>query len=790
MVRIEIDGVEVEAEAGSMIIQVADQLEIPIPRFCYHRKLSVAANCRMCLVQVEKAPKPLPACATPIADGMKIWTKTPAAIDAQKSVMEFLLINHPLDCPICDQGGECELQDTSMSYGQDFSRFNEEKRVVLDKNLGSLIATDMTRCIQCTRCVRFGTEIAGERELGATGRGETVNITTFIEQNINSEVSGNIIDLCPVGALTSKPFRFRARAWELTQHANISPHDCVGSNLYLHVLNNKVMRVVPRSAEHLNEIWLSDRDRFSYQALQHDERLRKPMLRKQNNLAIVSWLEALKYAVAGLKLSIDTYGADQLAVLASPNVTVEEYFVLQQLTRSLGGKNIDHRLRQLDFTSQVQAPLYPNLGLQFNELEQQDLVLLIGSQLHKEQPVAGLKLRKMVVHGGKVCVLNPVEFKFNFTVAAHSIVSPANMVNELAGIAKAILVLTKNANVPVALVNIKSSEQQILIAQQILSGKKVAVLLGQLAIMHPEATALIALGNLIAQLTNGKFGVLSDGANAAGAWLAGCVPHRLAGGASTFAIGKNAFEMLSKPLKCYILYALEPEFDSLLGEQALSTLKQADFVIIFSSYQSQTLLDIADVILPITTFAESTGTMVNLNGEWQTTTAVVEPFADSRAGWKVLTVLGNLAGLEDFEYSSSTQILDKLKALLIELNKQTTDYSQINLPETLNITAPKKLSRIAPVPLYAADSLVRRATALQATSDAVANPTVQMHNNTAKQFGIIDGALVTVKTSTGQVLLPAEINNRIAEFSVLIYQAHKQTNCLGAMDSDVELIVC
>ena len=789
MVRIEIDGVEVEAEAGSMIIQVADQLEIPIPRFCYHRKLSVAANCRMCLVQVEKAPKPLPACATPIADGMKIWTKTPAAIDAQKSVMEFLLINHPLDCPICDQGGECELQDTSMSYGQDFSRFNEEKRVVLDKNLGSLIATDMTRCIQCTRCVRFGTEIAGERELGATGRGETVNITTFIEQNINSEVSGNIIDLCPVGALTSKPFRFRARAWELTQHANISPHDCVGSNLYLHVLNNKVMRVVPRSAEHLNEIWLSDRDRFSYQALQHDERLRKPMLRKQNNLAIVSWLEALKYAVAGLKLSIDTYGADQLAVLASPNVTVEEYFVLQQLTRSLGGKNIDHRLRQLDFTSQVQAPLYPNLGLQFNELEQQDLVLLIGSQLHKEQPVAGLKLRKMVVHGGKVCVLNPVEFKFNFTVAAHSIVSPANMVNELAGIAKAILVLTKNANVPVALVNIKSSEQQILIAQQILSGKKVAVLLGQLAIMHPEATALIALGNLIAQLTNGKFGVLSDGANAAGAWLAGCVPHRLAGGASTFAIGKNAFEMLSKPLKCYILYALEPEFDSLLGEQALSTLKQADFVIIFSSYQSQTLLDIADVILPITTFAESTGTMVNLNGEWQTTTAVVEPFADSRAGWKVLTVLGNLAGLEDFEYSSSTQILDKLKALLIELNKQTTDYSQINLPETLNITAPKKLSRIAPVPLYAADSLVRRATALQATSDAVANPTVQMHNNTAKQFGIIDGALVTVKTSTGQVLLPAEINNRIAEFSVLIYQAHKQTNCLGAIDSDVVLIV-
>lgn len=790
MVRIEIDGVEVEAEAGSMIIQVADQLEIPIPRFCYHRKLSVAANCRMCLVQVEKAPKPLPACATPIADGMKIWTKTPAAIDAQKSVMEFLLINHPLDCPICDQGGECELQDTSMSYGQDFSRFNEEKRVVLDKNLGSLIATDMTRCIQCTRCVRFGTEIAGERELGATGRGETVNITTFIEQNINSEVSGNIIDLCPVGALTSKPFRFRARAWELTQHANISPHDCIGSNLYLHVLNNKVMRVVPRSAEHLNEIWLSDRDRFSYQALQHDERLRKPMLRKQNNLAIVSWLEALKYAVAGLKLSIDTYGADQLAVLASPNVTIEEYFVLQQLTRSLGGKNIDHRLRQLDFTSQVQAPLYPNLGLQFNELEQQDLVLLIGSQLHKEQPVAGLKLRKMVVHGGKVCVLNPAEFKFNFTVAAHSIVSPANMVNELAGIAKAMLVLTKNANVPAALVNIKSSEQQILIAQQILLGKKVAVLLGQLAVMHPEATALIALGNLIAQLTNGKFGVLSDGANAAGAWLAGCVPHRLAGGASTFAIGKNALEMLSKPLKCYILYALEPEFDSLLGEQALSTLKQADFVIIFSSYQSQTLLDIADVILPITTFAESTGTMVNLNGEWQTTTAVVEPFADSRAGWKVLTVLGNLAGLEDFEYSSSSQILDKLKALLLELNKQTTDYSQINLPETLNITAPKKLSRIAPVPLYAADSLVRRATALQATSDAVANPSVQMHNNTAKQFGIIDGALVTVKTSTGQVLLPAEINNRIAEFSVLIYQAHKHTNCLGAIDSDVELIVC
>ena len=792
MTKIEINGVQTEAEPGSTIIEVADRLAIPIPRFCYHPKLSVAANCRMCLVHVDKSPKPLPACATPITEGMKIWTASPQAIAAQKSVMEFLLINHPLDCPICDQGGECELQDISMEYGSDVSRYTEAKRVVLDQNLGPLVATDMTRCIQCTRCVRFGEEVSGERELGATGRSEHIERGTFIQQNVNSELSGNVIDLCPVGALTSKPFRFKARAWELKQYPGIAVHDCLGSSTYLHVANNIVMRVVPKMAEDLNEVWLSDRDRFSYEALTHDDRLRKPMISKNGTWNVIPWIEALNYVVAGLKLCLETYGADQLGVLCSPNASIEELYLLNNLARNFGTNNIDHRLRQLDFNNQNQAPLYPNFGIKFKDLEMQDVVLLVGSQIHKEQPIAGLKLRKMTIKGGKACVINPVDFKFNFAVTAKSISASADLVIALAGVAKELLNLVpaqaENSKFSALLVNITPTDADKLIAATLLSGTRRHVVLGQLALMHPQASQLCLLADVIAKIIGGSFGTLSDGANAAGAWLAGCVPHRITGGGHSIKTGKNALEMLQTPLKCYILYAIEPELDSIVGEQALSTLKQADFVVVFSAYQSKTLLDIADIIIPIAAFAETDGTTVNIDGKWQSRTAVVPPFGDSRPGWKILRVLGNLAGFAKFEQESSHELLQELQKLIV-MPAQLPNW-RWNLSSEVLITGTKGLVRIAPVGLYAADSTVRRAKALQQSKDAIATPTMQINSKTAAKLNLKSGAMVKVSSNTGVVNISTELNEQLADQTIMINQAHSHTASLGAADGSVEISLC
>lgn len=793
MIKIEINGVEIEAEPGSMIIQVADRLSIPIPRFCYHPKLSIAANCRMCLVHVEKAPKALPACATPITEGMKVWTASKTAVDAQKAVMEFLLINHPLDCPICDQGGECELQDVSLEYGNDSSRFSEPKRVVEDHNLGSLVQTDLTRCIQCSRCTRFGAEISGERELGMTGRGEDMKISTFVEQHVNSEVSGNVIDLCPVGALTSKPFRFKARAWELDEYPAVSPHDCVGSNLHLHVLNNTVMRVVPKDNEDINEIWLSDRDRFSYQALTHAERLRKPMLYKHDKWHLVSWVEALKYSVAGIKLAVDAYGADQLGVLTSPNSTVEELILLQQLTRGFGSANIDHRLRQIDFSDQDSAPLYSNLGVTIKELASQDAVLLIGSDLHKEQPIVGLKVRKISLKNGKVCVVNPAKFKFNFSLAGELVVSRADILNGLAEIAKELLVLTQNPNFSGAkelVSDITPSPNAKIIAQELLTaGSKRLVILGQLALMHPQAALIRNLANLIANILNAKYGEFTDGANAAGAWLTGCVPHRLPGGAKSATIGKNARQMLTEPMRCYILYAIEPEFDSIWGEQALQTLKKADFVVVISAYQSDTLLDIADVILPLSLFAEITGTTINIDGKWQTTSSVIPTFGDSRPGWKILRVLGNLAQLPDFEYFTEQQVLDAARNQIgnpVEPNLASWQCPS-HLPKPDNNS---NLIRIAPLGLYSVDGIVRRSNALQATLDAHSNPSLQINSKTAEILKLRHGDMAEVKSEHGSAKLPVLIAESVADFSALIYQSNIKTNILGAPYSEIEVHIC
>jgi NADH-quinone oxidoreductase subunit G len=788
MPKIEIDGVTINADPGKTIIEVADSIAVPIPRFCYHRKLSVAANCRMCLVHVENSPKTLPACATPVAEGMKIWTKSKETIAAQRAVMEFLLINHPLDCPVCDQGGECELQDVSMQYGSGDSRYTEAKRVFLDHDLGSLIATEMTRCIQCTRCVRFGTEISGERELGATGRGEYMEIETFISKHMHSEVSGNIIDLCPVGALTSKPFRFKARSWELKQFSGVAAHDCIGSNIYMHTMHQKVMRVVPKDNEHLNEIWLSDRDRFSYDGLYHEERLHKPLLRKQEKWSTATWTEALKYTVAGLQLIADTYTPDRIGFLASPSHTCEEYYLLQKLARAFGCNNIDHRLRQLDFSQQESAPLYPNLGIKFADLSKQDAVLLIGSNIAKEQPLASIRLRSMVQHGGKVCVINAVDYRFNFEVAAKAILAAGVLLKSLAAVAKELISITKFNVAPEVIkqletITIESEEKNI--AALLLTGKNRQVILGQQAMMHPNATQLIALGNLIAEILDGHCGYFSEGANAAGAWLTGCIPHRAVGGAPITNPGKNALQMLQEPLNCYILYGMEPEFDSVLGAKALETLKQADFVVAFSAYQSDTLLEIADVILPISQFAEISGNIINIDGTRQNFDAAVAGFGESRAGWKVLRVLGNLAGLAGFDYNTTQEVSDELYAN-IELQQSLPRWQSQDLGG-LELVVKTELTRLAPISLYAIDSLVRRSAPLQKTRDARLEPHVELHSMTASNLNVRHDEVVRVASDGGCVNLTVKINNAVAPYTAVVFQANKSSLELGLPFSKLEI---
>ena len=536
MANIEINGKPLQVADGAMVIEAADNAGITIPRFCYHNKLSVAANCRMCLVEVEKVAKPVPACATPVTDGMKIFTKSTMALEAQKSVMEFLLINHPLDCPICDQGGECELQDIAVGFGQDLSRYTEQKRVVADKDIGPLIATEMTRCIHCTRCVRFGQEVAGIMELGATGRGENMRIGTYVERTVASELSGNVIDLCPVGALTSKPYRYTGRPWENDHSKSISAHDCLGSNIEIETRRNNVMRVLPADNESINELWLSDRDRFSYLGLKHQDRLQSPMIKQGNEWKEVDWQTALNYAYEGLKTVINKDGIENIGALVSPSATVEEMYLAQKLMRGLGSNNIDHRLRQSDFSDQDIAPQFPALGQSLDELENNDAILLVGSWIRKDQPIAGHRVRKASRNGAKIMTVNAVDFDFNFPVEEKIITSPSDMVSSLAEITKALLTLSGNKaaeGLDALLSNIKTSDACLDIAKHLHSAEKATVILGTQAMLQPQLADLRALSNMIAELSGATITTLSDGANAAGAWLTGAIPHRACGGESS-----------------------------------------------------------------------------------------------------------------------------------------------------------------------------------------------------------------------------------------------------------------
>ncbi len=782
MVTIEIDGRQIEAEVGKNIIEVADGAGIHIPRFCYHEELSVAANCRMCLVEVEKAPKPLPACATPVTDGMKVMTRSAYAREAQKGTMEFLLINHPLDCPICDQGGECDLQDTALGYGKDVSRYQENKRIVKDKDISPLISTDMTRCIHCTRCVRFGQEVAGIMELGMIGRGEHSRITTFVEKSVNSELSGNVIDLCPVGALTSKPFRYSARSWELSNHDVVSPHDSVGTNLNVQVLHNQVMRVLPRTNKDINNYWIADRDRYSYEAINSEERLQLPMIRVDGQWQDTDWSTALDFAARGIKAAVDKHGADQFGALAAPTSTMEEFFLTQQLARALGSNNVDHRVRQMDFSDDAAMPAFPWLGQSITDLEQNGAVLLIGSNVRKDQPMIGYRLRRAYQNGATIMAINSIDYDFDtMGVTLKVIVDQMSMLRSLAAIAK-VLGGDKQASLPQGIqswiAQSSPSDTEKAIAKALKQNKKASVLLGNASAGHCHAAGVRAMAQLISELSGTVIGYLPEG-NSVAAWLAGCIPHRSSNGQAVNSSGRHVRGMMSHPLKAYLLLGVEPELDTLDSSRARTAMQVAEFVALMTAFKpaalSSNALEYADVLLPIATYAESEGTHVNLEGVMQSYAAAVRPVAEARPAWKVLRVLGNQLGLDGFDYNTIADVRAACPAEVPTPSATLSDWCYPQAPDNKSFD----LIRIAEAPMYATDMLVRHAASLKKTLDNPA-PAAHMSGQQAEKLGLQDNDNVTLRMTEGNVTLPLVVDGRIPDGCVYVPVGYAETSTLGA----------
>ena len=710
MIEIELDGQKVEVTEGSMIMHAADKAGTYIPHFCYHKKLSIAANCRMCLVDVEKAPKPMPACATPVTNGMVVRTKSDKALKAQQSVMEFLLINHPLDCPICDQGGECQLQDLAVGYGASSSRYEEEKRVVLHKDVGPLISMEeMSRCIHCTRCVRFGQEIAGVMELGMVNRGEHAEITTVLGDTVDSEVSGNMIDLCPVGALLSKPFRYQARNWELSRRKSVSPHDSTGANLIVQVKNNKVMRVLPLENEAVNECWLADRDRFSYEALNTDERLTSPMIKQGGDWKTVDWQTALEYVANGLRDIKADHGAKSIGALVSPHSTVEELFLAGALVRGLGSENIDYRLRHAQFAApqgagKGEAPVRW-LGTSIASLSELQSALVVGSNLRKDHPLFALRVRAAVRKGAQVSVIHDAENDWAMSIAGKVIAPAGQWAQALADIACAIA--AENGTAAPAPGNASDSAKAI--AKSLLGGERKAVLLGNAAAHHADAGSLLALANWIGEQTGATVGYLTEAANTVGAQLAGALPG---------AGGLNAGQMLAGGLKAAILLNTEPEFDSAAGSRAAAALAQSEMVVTLSPFKAN--LDFSDVLLPIAPFTETPGTFVNAEGRVQSFHAVVKPAGETRPAWKVLRVLGNMLGLPGFEYESAQEVLAAARGAQ-DAQASHVQGGRLSNASFTGIDLGGQAGRPVTAAIYQLDSIVRRAPSLQLTADARAD---------------------------------------------------------------------
>jgi NADH-quinone oxidoreductase subunit G len=770
-INLEIDGQAVTVDNGATVMDAATKLGIFVPHFCYHRKLTIAANCRMCLVQVEKAPKPLPACATPATEGMKVQTHSAMAHDAQKGVMEFLLINHPLDCPVCDQGGECQLQDLAVGYGASSSRYQEEKRVVVNKNLGPLIATDMTRCIHCTRCVRFGQEIAGVMELGMAGRGEHAEILAFVGRTVDSELSGNMIDLCPVGALTSKPFRYTARAWELSRRRSVAAHDSLGSSILVQAKQDRVMRVLPLENEAINEVWLSDRDRFSYLGLNSEERLLHPLVKRAGQWHEAEWPEALEAAAHGLRDVVARHGAGALGFLLSPQQTLEELHMASRLARSLGTKNIDHRVRQSDFRLKTAGA--PWLGMAIDKVNELQSVLLVGSTLRKEQPLFAARLRQAAKKGAAVSVVHVADDELLMPVVARRVTRPDGLAGELAAVAAAVAQAAgKHLGGDVSRA-IGDAEKAI--AATLVGKERSAILLGQYAQQHPDFAILFAIAQEIGRITGATVGVLPDGANAVGAHLAGAYPQDG---------GLDARAMIDKPRHGYLVMGVEVEHD--IGPRAVKALGDAEFGVVLSAYRNATT-DAAHVVLPITPFTETPGTFVNMEGRAQSFNAVVKPQGDARPAWKVLRMLGALLEAPGFHPDTIEDVRKQIAPDLSAwaragLGNQAESFTwELRTPSA-------DVERIAEFGIYATDPIVRRSPSLQKSADGKAARTARFNAATMARLGISAGDRVRVRQGGGEAMLAVALDAALADNTVRIARGVAETAALGEGDIAIERV--
>ncbi|MDR7294797.1 NADH-quinone oxidoreductase subunit G [Pelomonas aquatica] len=758
MVEIELDGQKVSVQEGSMVMHAAEKAGTYIPHFCYHKKLSIAANCRMCLVDVEKAPKPMPACATPVTQGMIVRTKSDKAIKAQQGVMEFLLINHPLDCPICDQGGECQLQDLAVGYGASKSRYTEEKRVVFHKNVGPLISMEeMSRCIHCTRCVRFGQEIAGVMELGMAHRGEHSEIQTFVGRTVDSELSGNMIDLCPVGALTSKPFRYSARTWELSRRKSVSPHDSTGANLIVQVKGNQVMRVVPLENEAVNECWIADRDRFSYEALNSDARLTAPMIKQGGAWKQVDWTTALEYVANGLKSIAHDHGPAAIGALGSAHSTVEELHLLTQIVRGLGSDNIDHRLRHSDFGNAAPAGQARWLGSSIASLSELDRALVIGSSLRKDHPLFAARLRAAARRGAVVHRVGVNHDDWLMPLGASLSAAPSAWVQALADVAAAI-----GPGAPLAGTATDAAKA---IAESLVAGRAKAVLLGNAAAEHPQASSLLALAQWIAQQTGASIGYLTAAANTVGAQLVKAQPQ---------VDGLNAGQMLGgTSLKALLLLNTDPLLDAANPAAAAKALGAAEMVVVMSPFKSG--VEYADVLLPIAPFTETSGSFVNAEGRLQSFVGVARPLLETRPGWKLLRVLGNLLGLPGFDQDSSEQVREQALGgeFTGRLSNATTAVPQM-------AARAEGVERFANLPIYATDALVRNSTPLQLTTDGREAPVVGLPTGLWQQLGLSAGDQVRVVQDGGAAQLPARLEAGLPDGVARVPAGLPQTAALGA----------
>ena len=764
MIEIELDGKKVSVAEGSMVMHAADAAGTYIPHFCYHKKLTIAANCRMCLVEVEKAPKPMPACATPATNGMIVRTKSEKALKAQQSVMEFLLINHPLDCPICDQGGECQLQDLAVGYGGSASRYQEEKRVVFHKDVGPLVSMEeMSRCIHCTRCVRFGQEVAGVMELGMIHRGEHSEITTMLGDTIDSELSGNMIDICPVGALTSKPFRYSARTWELSRRKSVSPHDSTGANLIVQVKANQVMRVVPLENEDVNECWISDRDRFSYEALNGAQRLTQPMIKQGGQWQAVDWTTALAYVADGLKRIKSEFGAAAIGALGSAHATVEELHLLAKLTRGLGSENIDHRTRHADFSNRAAAGSARWLGTSIASLSTLQRAFVIGSFLRKDHPLLAQRLRQAARRGAKIHSLQAVHDDWAMPLATRFTAAPSGWADALAQVAAAVAKAKGIAAPAPADAGVAAQK----IAASLLSGERKVVLLGNAAAQHPQAAQLLALAQWIAAEVGATVGYLGEAANSVGAQWVNALPGQG---------GLNAGQMLTQPMKALLLLGIEPAFDAADAAAARAALQSAGLVVSMSPFKDANA-EFADVLLPIAPFSETAGAFVNAEGRVQSFHGVVRPLGETRPAWKVLRVLGNLLGLPGSEQTSAEEVRAEALGDVSALAARLDNSSAATWSAPPAATAPE---RIADVPIYSADALARRAPSLQATADAKA-PFVGVPSALWQRLGLKAGDTVRVSQGAASATLPVREDASLAANAVRIAAGHASTATLGAM---------